>query len=358
MERPLYFALFACCVPVRGAARSTLCDLQRRRHYLVPNSLVGALEMASDRPWDDVCAAAHPDDVAVLNEYVAFLEAQDLGFFTEEPERFPPLSLRWQRPEPIANAIIDVDGRSDHDFNALARQLDELRCKTLQLRFFDPIGVDGLRAAISPFDHGRLRAIEVLAPHSPELTEDEFASVLIEFQRVGRAYLHGAPEDAVLPLPESAAQRIVLRRDRVTSATCCGQVHPQYFVTSLEVFTESLEYNTCLNRKVSVDAHGEIKNCPTMARSFGNAAEVPLAAAVAQPGFKDVWGVTKDQVEVCRDCEFRRICTDCRAVLSDPSNPLSKPATCTYDPYTATWTSPEPAHVGSGRESDSLAVHA
>jgi SPASM domain peptide maturase of grasp-with-spasm system len=128
--------------------------------------------------------------------------------------------------------------------------------------------------------------------------------------------------------------------DAVTSATHCGYVHPAYFVTSLPLFTESQRHNSCLNRKLSVDEHGQVRNCPAMPRSFGPARAVRLADVVRLAEFREPWALSKDQVEVCRDCEFRHVCTDCRALLADPANPRSKPARCGYDPYTATWARP------------------
>ena len=105
------------------------------------------------------------------------------------------------------------------------------------------------------------------------------------------------------------------------------------------------QHNSCLNRKVSIDAAGEIKNCPSFGGSFGNAREVSLHGAVARRDFRELWSVHKDQIEVCKDCEFRYVCTDCRAYLSDETNRLSKPAKCRYDPYTAEWRS-TPLHAG------------
>jgi len=40
---------------------------------------------------------------------------------------------------------------------------------------------------------------------------------------------------------------------------------------------------------------------------------------------------------VCKDCEFRYVCTDCRAYRADAEDLYSKRARCSYDPYTATW---------------------
>ncbi|HEX6910762.1 MAG TPA: hypothetical protein VF142_10205, partial [Longimicrobium sp.] len=135
----------------------------------------------------------------------------------------------------------------------------------------------------------------------------------------------------------------------------CGQVHPLYFAVNLSAFAEARGANSCLNRKISVDAQGEIRNCPSMPRSFGNAARVPLAAALEAEGFREHWGVTKDQVQTCRDCEFRYVCTDCRAWVSDPADARSKPARCTYDPYTAAWGDGEPAGAGEAAVPPALA---
>ena len=43
------------------------------------------------------------------------------------------------------------------------------------------------------------------------------------------------------------------------------------------------------------------------------------------------------KIHVCKDCEFRYICTDCRAYIEDPNDILSKPLKCGYNPYTAEW---------------------
>jgi len=54
-------------------------------------------------------------------------------------------------------------------------------------------------------------------------------------------------------------------------------------------------------------------------------------------GEKKYWNITKDQIDICKDCEFRHICTDCRAYIEDPKNIYSKPLKCGYNPYTNDW---------------------
>ncbi len=74
-----------------------------------------------------------------------------------------------------------------------------------------------------------------------------------------------------------------------------------------------------------------------MVESFGNIKDTTLEEALNKKGFKKYWNITKDQINICKDCEFRNICTDCRAYTQDPNDIYSKPLKCGYDPYTNVW---------------------
>ena len=45
------------------------------------------------------------------------------------------------------------------------------------------------------------------------------------------------------------------------------------------------------------------------------------------------WNITKKEVEVCKDCEFRYNCLDCRAHTKNGL--FGKPITCKYNPFIA-----------------------
>lgn len=335
-EKRRVFRLFACCVPVRGARRSTLCDLQRKSFDLIPNALYDLLAEYTDHTLDEIRADYPPEQHAVLDEYFAFLERKEYGFWTDTPGDFPPMDLGWDAAEAVTNAVIDVDRNSRHDWKSLLDQLDALGCAALQVRWFDPVTLEEVERMLRWTEGGRLRSVDVLLPHDPSWGEDGLEAICRKYPRLLGVVVHSAPENRLDKVPPLGTP-VFRRAEAVTSADHCGQVAPEWFAVSIAGFTEARSFNSCLNRKVSVDAAGEIRNCPSMPRSFGNAADTPLRAALDDPAFRAVWEVSKDQVEVCRDCEFRYVCTDCRAFVADPANPLSKPAKCAYDPYTARW---------------------
>jgi SPASM domain peptide maturase of grasp-with-spasm system len=342
------FQLFACCVPVRGARRSLLCDVQRQSFQFIPNGLYEILTAHAGRTVDEIKAAHEHEYDEEIDEYFDFLLGNEFGFWCDDPERFPPLDLTWEAPERITNAILDVDARSDHDYARILAELDDLGCKALEVRCFHGPSLAELRTILEATRYGRLRSIDLLAGFHPELTPEALGDLVREHQRISFAAIHSAPEPRRLP-PTATGVTIEYRAEAIDSPSCCGRVHPGYFVVEIGTFAEGQRHNTCLNRKISVDARGEIRNCPSLARSFGNARETSLHAALAHRDFAALWSINKDQIDVCRDCEFRYVCTDCRAYIQDERDLYSKPSKCAYDPYTAEWRSSaeQPALAGA-----------
>lgn len=330
------FVLFANCVAVRGARRSTICDLQRGRVHPVPNGLHEVVTAGRGRTLAELRSIYGPAAYETLEEYFTFLLQNELGFWCDDPDAFPELDLSWDHPGLVSNAIIDVGPASDHDFAALVRQLDGLGCRALQLRVFAPWPLARLDAALAETAGSRLRAVEVIFPWSAEWSAQEMADLVFRHQRVSSMLVHSAPRGRTQEFRRGDTP-VHYTPQVIGHHSHCGQVHPALFAVNMGAFTEASSANSCLNRKISVDEYGEIRNCPSMPRSFGNAARVPLAAALEADGFREHWGVTKDQVATCRDCEFRFVCTDCRAWVRDPADARSKPARCSYDPYTAEW---------------------
>ncbi len=74
-----------------------------------------------------------------------------------------------------------------------------------------------------------------------------------------------------------------------------------------------------------------------MKESFGNLTDTTLVEAIEKPGFQKTLGYKKNFITKCKDCEFRYICTDCRANLENPDDIYSAPCKCSYDPYTGEW---------------------
>ncbi len=326
--------LFANCIPVKGASRSLICDLQRFKVQLIPNDLYDLLEKYESKTIEEILS--HYEGFEdIVTEYVDFLLNNEFAFLTDNSDLFPKLNLSWYEPFQINNAIVDIDKNSFSDYRKIARELDSLNCKYVEVRCFD---CDVLKA-IDLLDEltnisSMVMSVDIYV--NSDFVNHSSIDVMSKSTRLSKIILYNSKETTNMNYPN-----IVYVKENINSDLCCGIVKIENFSSNIKLFTESQHHNTCLNRKISIDKDGNIKNCPSMAQSFGNIKDTTLEEALNHPDFKKYWNVTKDQIEVCKDCEFRHICTDCRAYTErthfEEDIDLSKPLKCGYNPYTNEW---------------------
>lgn len=332
------FTLFACCLPVKGAVRSLICDVQRQHFDFIPHALYTLLTEARGLSLADILRQYGAEHAPTIIEYFGFLTEQEYGFWADGVElaHFPPLDLQWNSPFAITNGILDIDAQSSYDIKAVLAQLDALGCPALQLRCYDPQPLTFFEDLLEWTNGSRIKCIDLLFPWYDTLDTVQLATLAARFLRLNNIIVHSAPFHLFNDDINNQLSRIIVTKEVVTDEHHCGLVSPVFFAPNLSAFTESLHFNSCLNRKISVDKKGRIKNCPALPQHFGHVADTALQTVLAQPDFTRPWHITKDDCAVCRDCEFRYICTDCRA-HTQLDAALGKPLHCHYNPYTAEW---------------------
>ena len=335
-----FLKLYSNCIFTKGLHRSLISDLQRGKYHLVPNSLLALFDDKSVMDIESVIRKIDENSKLILREYVDFLLAEELAFYCEEVELdlFPSMSLEWDFPAHISNCIIDDNNTGDFINENLLSQLEELCCNYIQLRYYSIIPLEKLKQQLLVISKSQIKTLDIIMKYS---TTDNYlkdvCQLVNENKKVRCLTFHSGIIDEIIQ-PENYGFGIVAQtKSIITDHKNCGVISPEYFTINIETFTESQQHNTCLNRKISIDVNGEIKNCPSMAISYGNIRNTTLKEAVDKQGFKDVWHINKDQIKICKDCEFRHICTDCRVYIEEPGDIYSKPLKCGYNPYTMEW---------------------
>ncbi|MDN3636146.1 grasp-with-spasm system SPASM domain peptide maturase [Neolewinella lacunae] len=179
--------------------------------------------------------------------------------------------------------------------------------------------------------------MEVILPYSEETTPENLANLGKLNPYIFSFTVFSSPENKFINTRKDVFGLIFYSKEAVYSEKCCGKISPSFFTINTKTFTESVNFNSCLNRKIAIDVEGRIKNCPSMSDSFGIAGNITFEEILKKPSFKDKWNINKNLINVCKDCEFRYVCTDCRAYIENPEESLSKPLKCGYDPYTGEW---------------------
>lgn len=328
-----YFKLYACCIPVRGYVKTALCDIHRNKYYLFSNDLFSFIEEAKENPIDTLIAKHGKNYAEVIAPLFSLLVGQNIGFYTDTPELFPDMDNIWEQPNVITNAVIDVN--LSYDISDIVKQLDDLGCEALQIRFLSCLSVSDIKKTIQAFGYSRLRSIEAYIRFDDGLTQNDYKEMLSYDGRLFDIMVYGSPEKRTIC--EGAAKLVFSTIPDISVNGICGQVGKELFRVNNRLFFEAHHYNSCLNRKLYISSKGDIKNCPHMQESFGNIHSLPIGDAIKQPSFAKLWKIKKDDIDVCKDCEFRYICTDCRCIIKDLNYRYSQPVKCKYNPYLGKW---------------------
>lgn len=325
-----FYYINASCVLVKGAKRSIIQDLQRDKILLIPNILYEILTNF-DKIRDVIEYYGKKNKTQIL-EYFNFVNNFSCLSFCNSLNKRVEIDSRFFSPKSITNAIIDLDINSTYDVKNVIFQLNEIGCEALEIRVFKSLDIQEIQQLLELTQFTTLRSVYLVLQFS-EFCLKQFLQLKKSNPRLQTIVFFSAPNNKIF---ENHALRVVYTQKRMTSHADCCSISVGSFNSKIEFYTESQNHNTCLNRKISVDTYGEIRNCPSMFNSFGNVNTTLLKDALMDEKFKEFWNLTKDQIDVCKECEFRHICMDCRAHRLS-NNIFSKPSRCSYDPYKKKW---------------------
>lgn len=331
-DRP--FFLIPSAFVVEGARRFLLCDTERKENFSIPIKYRALINNSSELTLSKAKINYGYSDEE-FNAVIEFLTSNDLVYFSSITDFYKPLRNTFDYPAKITNAIVDIG--PDTKFTALhAKQLEEINCFHLQIRYLRTVSLAELSELFNLLNNIFLKSLELAIPWGENITETGIAEAVKGFVFIDAVICYDCKEEYVHSINETVA-RIIYFTKQTLSLKSCGIVSQTYFSSNITAISESIKHNTCLNRKVSIDINGDIRNCPSMPETFGNIKETTLKQAVEEPGFKKYWDINKDKIHVCKDCEFRHVCTDCRAYIEDPEDIYSKPLKCGYNPYIGEW---------------------
>lgn len=331
------FKLFSNCIPIKGTRRSIIYDLQREKYEFIPNDLWQILIKFDSRTVEDIKVHYGHRQDRVLREYFDFLIQHEFIFFTENPNMFPKIDLTYDSPSLITNAIIEVNDNSKHDFQSIFDQLDDLNCQAVEIRAFFKPSLGEINTILQHTQFGKLRSIELLLPYTENISHKNLKVLFRSNPRIARICIFSAPDYSVSFMDDNEKIPILYSPKTFKKGTQTTSVNPKYFVCNLEYFIEAINYSTYFNKKVIICSDGSIKNCSSLEHSFGNVKTHALRDVVEKEDFQRLWKIKKDEIKVCKDCEFRYMCTDQRVPELSANGEYVHKTDCNYNPYTMTW---------------------
>lgn len=321
--------IFDGCVVVKGAKNIIIQDNLRNKVIRIPKQVLWYLENPDSPELDE----------NQIKEIYSFMEKHDLIQPFEDEKGFTHSKDIYNSPSIIENCILEFCPSLMFYYDLLFNDLTKLGCKHLEIRFYKNSSIKNLEKLIKIATIAQFLSIDVYYEYSKD---DIYllSSLIGSMPIVNILVVHSIPSFILSKLENQnfkVTPDIILTESIISYKTSCGNIDIDYFSIDFDFYRCAKNFNSCLYKKISIDSDGNIKNCPSMSQSFGNIRDTTLEEALAHPDFKKYWNVKKDDITKCKDCEFRYICTDCRAYIDDPEDMYSAPLKCGYDPYTGVW---------------------
>lgn len=335
-----YFNLFSNILITKGAGRILISDLQRNISDLYPLELYDIIEELKNKSIENMSKDYDIESKQIIQEYIDLLLEKEYGFISngDWDRNFPPISYEYSDSSPISNLFIETDSTSILD--KIKHSIENLSVKHLVIYYTTNLSLDEFLEIDDKFSGSLLENIEIYSPFHPDIDHTLIKKLNNNTLRIYSLIFYNCPQ---IPFKTKEIFRFNINFSHESlKISACGKVDLKYFNTNLPKILEAINHNSCLHKKIGIDIDGNIKNCPLMPEAFGNINNSSLEEALAKPGFKNYWNLTKDHIEVCKDCEFRFVCTDCRAYTERTHSnkagfDISKPLKCGYNPYTCTW---------------------
>ncbi|MBP1631538.1 MAG: gwsS [Bacteroidetes bacterium] len=329
-----FFNLYTTTIITIGYKKSCIFDLEKSIFYEVPKSLGIFFQKNSQINLELLRKKSSVEDYDTICEYINFLITNKLGLLSNQKIKFSKIIPHQEENNPYLFECLIIDSSSSIDLFKFIKKVSNFQLfRFVQIRLFFAPKIKTIEKFIDELFCKSNFNVEIIFNKNTNICISEYKELLVKKSGIiSRFVIMNTGENRI-----EMKSKLILDKNRLVHKSQCGIIKKELFMTNHDSYVNSCLGNSCLYKKISIDLNGNIKNCPSMHQTFGNIKNTTLAQAVNHPDFKKYWYITKDKIEVCKDCEYRYICTDCRAYIKNHNNIYSQPAKCKYNPYIAKW---------------------
>lgn len=306
---------------IKGYNRECVYDNPRGIYHLVSNGFADLMKKIDGKSQDEIETMLTSSELewvqfAQENELIMWIPLSTYSSFERVPSGF-------ETPNHISNAIIHF-GRK---FGQCLNLLEDLHCRHIELIVAN---FDELKLALQDnFTNSTFQGIDIEIK-SKSCSVEELIDFLEGNTLIGNVQHPNVGEVVNF---NNGVSRII------------GTQEKDYFkpmlISNGAVFFESEKHNTFFNKKLYIDSEGKFSLYKDF-MEIGNIDELDnrdIIKFINRDEVKSLWNSNKDQIDVCRDCEFKRMCFDNRLPKQRAGikTTFYHEIECSYNPYISLW---------------------
>ena len=325
-----HLLLFADCIISEGYLNNIIFDLTREQNSsFIPASYVNFINKCKDYTLNEIFSF-HENESNILDEYVKFTLDNEYGFLCDRilVNSFPPISENLNSPEYIDNCILELSNfevvylkKINFIFDQLIVNSVEIRIKLIEyseliilLESFNSSSVESISLYVNEFKG------EVILNKLNELLKKHFR---IKKVIICNSFENQLNTDSIIKFSKDSLSILVNKAFSPSN------------IINISYFIESQKVNPYYYKKMIIDYEGNIKN---LDKCFGRVDEIKskndILNIVQSLSFQSLWRVSKNNIQVCLDCEYKSVCFDTRKPYKENnSNKYYFKEECIYNPY-------------------------
>jgi SPASM domain peptide maturase of grasp-with-spasm system len=267
-------------------------------------------------------------------EYLSFLFENKIAFTRKKnnANMFAPLNLDFETASVISNALVEINTKTN--YLKLFNELENLGCNHILLVSFPKLSIMQIEEIIKLCDSSVFKSIEIITSFFQDFTL--FESLFGKYPRLKSVILHSTPEKYHLEDNIMGAENITFLTETYTKFADLSKISINNFRVNLPLYTESLKFNAFFNKKIIIDSKGNVLKSMYNSESYGNIYKTKIIDIYNNTDLKEYWEISKNNILICQDCEYKYMCIDSRVPLKG-ENYFYFNDTCHYNPYIAKW---------------------
>lgn len=308
------YKLFPCCVPVKGYTRSLIYDLQRSKYFICDQEKIKYL-------IDDKFVPIDKNDSSFIN----FLIENELVFKiqNDELDLFPDIEFKYDSPNTVISALVHSNYLDLTYLNNLFKLAS--------------IGVRYITLIINEISRNEIFEIFKKIEESDFINFQFFIEKDIlnekEYRKISENLTYCKTISFIQINSDNnlILEKIIFKKFNLYDT--------QSFRLNIELFSENLLYNSYFNKKIFVK-YDEIVNNLNSIKKWGNINSLnsdEILTIICSEEYQYLWNISKDIIDVCKDCELRYMCVDNRLPYERNENEWYHKIECNYNPYIAKW---------------------
>lgn len=330
------FELFSFCIPVKGAKKSVICDLRQGRFIPISNTIYSILDDNVEKKYSIIDIKRNLDNRSdyEIDTLLNFLEQNKMGIYQDENSvLIKKINFQFYSHQKISNSIIEIKEINNYNIIYVLNQLNKLFCEAIEIRFLEEISKTELINILEFCKEKNFKIVNLFIKNNKNLKDKDYKDFFYKYRMLNRIFVHSTSDKNNF---NSSDYVFYLSSQLKESHREC--VSLDNLVLNYFSFSEAKNFNLGLNKKLSIDYKGNVKNHLSHSKIFGNVNNESLSTIIKKDSFKTKWNLSHDKIEICRECQYRYMCNDCIDITQNKQGKFIKTMKCNFDPYRDRWT--------------------